>query len=40
MPMLMIMMMAVIEFALAFNAEIGINRASMDAVLVASDVRE
>jgi Flp pilus assembly protein TadG len=36
MPLMMILLMAVIEFALAFNAEIGVNRASMNAVLVAS----
>jgi Flp pilus assembly protein TadG len=36
MPMMMILLMGVIEFSLAFNAEIGLNRASMDAVLIAS----
>jgi Flp pilus assembly protein TadG len=36
-PIFMIMFMAVIEFSLAFNATLGINRASQDAALVASE---
>lgn len=36
MPIMMILLMSMIEFSLAFNATIGINRASQDAVLVAS----
>lgn len=35
-PLMMVVLMAIIEFALAFNAILGINRASTDAVLVAS----
>jgi Flp pilus assembly protein TadG len=36
-PIFMILFMAVIEFSLAFNATLGINRASQDAALVASE---
>jgi Flp pilus assembly protein TadG len=36
-PLFMLMFMAIIEFSLAFNATIGINRASQDAGLVASE---
>ena len=36
-PILMVLLMGIIEFSLAFNAVIGINRASTDAVLVASE---
>lgn len=35
-PLMLIVLMAIIEFALAFNAILGINRASTDAALVAS----
>jgi Flp pilus assembly protein TadG len=35
-PIMLIMLMALIEFSLAFNADLGINRASQDAVAVAS----
>lgn len=36
-PLLVILVMAIIEFSLAFNAVLGINRASEQAVLVASE---
>jgi Flp pilus assembly protein TadG len=36
-PILMLMIMSVIEFALAFNSSLGINRASQDAALVAAE---
>ena len=36
-PILLILMMALIEFALAFNATLGINRASQNGALVASE---
>lgn len=36
-PLLLILFMGIIEFALAFNATLGINRASQDAALVASE---
>jgi Flp pilus assembly protein TadG len=36
-PLLMVMLMAIIEFSLAFNATLGVNRASQKAALVASE---
>jgi Flp pilus assembly protein TadG len=36
-PVLMLMIVSVIEFALAFNSSLGINRASQDAALVAAE---
>jgi Flp pilus assembly protein TadG len=36
-PVMMLVMMGIIEFALAFNATLGVNRASQDAALVASE---
>jgi Flp pilus assembly protein TadG len=36
-PILMLMIMSVIEFALAFNSSLGINRASQDAALVGAE---
>jgi|GEM_PF-1683307 len=36
-PVMMLVMVGIIEFALAFNATLGVNRASQDAALVASE---
>ena len=36
-PLFIVMVMGVIEFGLAFNAILGVNRASEQAVLVASE---
>lgn len=36
-PVLMLMVTGIIEFALAFNSSLGINRASQDAALVAAE---
>jgi Flp pilus assembly protein TadG len=36
-PVLMLVVVGMIEFALAFNATLGVNRASQDAALVASE---
>jgi Flp pilus assembly protein TadG len=36
-PVLMLMVTGIIEFALAFNSNLGINRASQDAALVAAE---
>ncbi len=39
-PLLVVLVMATIEFALAFQASLGINRASQDAVLIASEASD
>ena len=36
-PVMMLVVVGIIEFALAFNATLGVNRASQDAALVASE---
>jgi Flp pilus assembly protein TadG len=36
-PVMMLVMIGIIEFALAFNATLGVNRASQDAALIASE---